>query len=206
MKSFAVISLGLVAATHGFAPLSQGRAGTELQESLMSKVFGLDLFAPVKDQNDYGARSKKNVSLFVWTMPNRFLPCIRSHTMFSNLQIKIGEIKTGTSYIPNGLTAAQYNKVRAAEVAKKKARYEVNVKKAGIFEDFTDWYTERGTDEGQGWAKSVTNGHRMVKTKFDWTGDGDKKNFASEAKKGVKSNKSKPTEAKKGRKLFGKVF
>jgi hypothetical protein len=119
------------------------------------------------------------------------------------MQLKIGEIKTGSSYIPNGLTAAQYNKVRAAEVAKKKARYEVNVKKAGIFEDFTEWYTERGTDEGQNWAKTVTNGHRMVKTKYDWTGDEDKKTFASEAK--GKGGKNKPA-VKKGRKLFGREF
>ena len=62
MKTSAVIALGLVASAQRFAPASQGRSGTELQESLFDKVFGMDLFEPVKTQNDYGARNKKNVS------------------------------------------------------------------------------------------------------------------------------------------------
>jgi hypothetical protein len=63
MKTSVVIVAGLVASAHGFAPSTQGRVmGTQLSESLFDKVFGMDLFAPVKDQNDYGARGKKNVS------------------------------------------------------------------------------------------------------------------------------------------------
>jgi hypothetical protein len=62
MKTGAVITLGLVASVQGFAPASQGRAGTQLQETLFDKILGMDLFAPVKEQNDYGARGKKNVS------------------------------------------------------------------------------------------------------------------------------------------------
>lgn len=62
MKTSAIVALTLVAGAQGFAPASQGRAGTELSESLMSRVFGMDLFEPVKDQNNYGARGKKNVS------------------------------------------------------------------------------------------------------------------------------------------------
>jgi hypothetical protein len=42
--------------------------------------------------------------------------------------------------------------------------------KAGIFEDFTEWYKQRGTDLNQSWVKSVTQGHTMVKTKYDWSG------------------------------------
>jgi hypothetical protein len=42
--------------------------------------------------------------------------------------------------------------------------------KAGIFEDFTEWYKQRGTDLNQSWVKSVTRGHTMVKTKYDWSG------------------------------------
>jgi len=72
------------------------------------------------------------------------------------------------------LSAAEYNKFRAAEASKKKARYEANVKKAGVFDDFTEWYAKRGTDVTQNWAKSVTNGHRMAKTKYDWSGLSDK--------------------------------
>ena len=63
MKTSAAIALGLVASAQGFAPVSnQGRVGTELSETLFDKIFGLDLFAPVATQNDYGARNSKNVS------------------------------------------------------------------------------------------------------------------------------------------------
>jgi hypothetical protein len=63
MKTSAVLALGLVATTQGFAPVSQGRvANTELSVSFFDRIFGMDLFAPVKDQNEYGARNKKNVS------------------------------------------------------------------------------------------------------------------------------------------------
>jgi hypothetical protein len=73
MKSVAaIVVLAVVASVQGFAPVSQGRAGTQLRESLFDKVFAMDLFAPVKDQNNYGARAKKNVSTdnylpsFIW--------------------------------------------------------------------------------------------------------------------------------------------
>merc|ERR1712232_97980 len=102
----------------------------------------MDLFAPVKDQNDYGARNKKNIS--------------------------VGKISSGSSYIPAGLSAEQYNKIRTNEVSKKKANYDRNVKKAFKFVDYTDWYLKRGTDTDQKWAKSVTKGHEMAKTKYDW--------------------------------------
>jgi hypothetical protein len=62
MKTSAVIALCLVATTQGFAPVSQGRANTELSESFFDRIFGMDLFEPNKDQNTYGARNKKNVS------------------------------------------------------------------------------------------------------------------------------------------------
>jgi hypothetical protein len=63
MKSVAaIVVLAVLAPVQGFAPVSQGRVETQLRESLFDKVFGLDLFAPVKDQNDYGARGRKQVS------------------------------------------------------------------------------------------------------------------------------------------------
>jgi hypothetical protein len=63
MQSYAIVlALVLVAAVQGFAPVSQGRVGSKLNESLFDKVAQMDLFAPKKDQNTYGARSKKNVS------------------------------------------------------------------------------------------------------------------------------------------------
>ncbi len=95
----------------------------------------------------------------------------------------MGEIQEGKSYVPAGLSAAEYNKVRAAEAAKKKAKYEANVKKAGVFEDYTEFYKKRGTDVSQSWAKSATNGHRMAKTKYDWSGLSDKPLWAKKAQK-----------------------
>lgn len=64
MQSYAIVlALVLVAAVQGFAPASQGRAGSQLNESLFDKVAQMDLFAPKKDQNAYGARNGKNVSV-----------------------------------------------------------------------------------------------------------------------------------------------
>ncbi|KAL3907001.1 MAG: hypothetical protein SGILL_009050, partial [Bacillariaceae sp.] len=140
----AIVALTLVAGAQGFAPASQSRASTQLSESLFDKVLGMDLFEPVKDQNNYGARGKKN--------------------------LKVGEIKAGKSYVPNGLTAKQYADLRSGEAKKKAANYDRNVKKAGIFIDYTDWYKKRGTDLSQNWKKDINLGHSMAKTKFDWSG------------------------------------
>jgi len=104
----------------------------------------MDLFEPNKTQNDYGARGKKNLST--------------------------GKL-TEKSYIPSGLTKAQYEKVRGATTQKRNANYAKNVKKAGIFENYTDFYLKRGTSEGGSFLNMPNLGHRMVKTKWDWSGD-----------------------------------
>eukprot|EP00526_Cylindrotheca_closterium_P023492 CAMPEP_0113631394 /NCGR_PEP_ID=MMETSP0017_2-20120614/16314_1 /TAXON_ID=2856 /ORGANISM="Cylindrotheca closterium" /LENGTH=170 /DNA_ID=CAMNT_0000541901 /DNA_START=21 /DNA_END=533 /DNA_ORIENTATION=- /assembly_acc=CAM_ASM_000147 len=140
--------LSLVGVVASFAPQEAGRPSTEIN-SLFDNIANMDLFAPVKDQNDYGARSKKKLA--------------------------VGKINSGSSYVPAGLTADEYNKLRNAEAAKKKANYDKNVKKAGIFIDYTDWYIKRGTDNSQKWAKSVTKGHEMAKTKYDWQNIGSAK-------------------------------
>lgn len=63
MQSFTIVlALVAVAAVQGFAPTSQGRAGTAVQGTIFDAVAGMDLFAPKKDQNSYGARNSKNVS------------------------------------------------------------------------------------------------------------------------------------------------
>merc|ERR1719329_409336 len=104
----------------------------------------MDLFAPKKDQNTYGARSKKN--------------------------LKVGSI-TSNSYVPQGLSAKQYAEIRKKEQSKKDANYKRNVAKAGVFEDYTDFYLKRGTDTSQAWAKNKNSlGHRFAKTKYDWSG------------------------------------
>merc|ERR1711862_270495 len=103
-------------------------------------------------------------------------------------KIVTGKITEGKSYVPAGLTASQYNKVRAAEVKKK----------AGIFEDYTDFYLKRGTDNSESWAKSVTNGHRMAKTKYDWSGSDD-----NAAQVGLAASGKKNAPKKKKKNIFG---
>ena len=107
----------------------------------------MDLFAPKKDQNDYGARSSKNVS--------------------------VGKL-TSKSYVPAGMNREQFEKIRKGEAKKKADNYARNVKKAGVFEDYTEFYIKRGTDTSETWNKDINKGHRMAKTKYDWSGDTDK--------------------------------
>jgi len=85
------------------------------------------------------------------------------------MQLKNG-VLSGKSYVPDGLSKAQYEKIRKTEVNKKEANYQRNVKKAGIFMDYTDFYIKRGTDTKDDWIRTVTRGHDMAKTKFDWSG------------------------------------
>ena len=87
----------------------------------------------------------------------------------------MGKITKGKSYVPDGLTADQYDNIRNKQVKRKADNYARNVAKAGIFEDYTDFYTKRGTDLDQDWAKNKnTLGHRFAKTKFDWAGQAGK--------------------------------
>ena len=165
MKTTALIIAGCVASASAFAPAPNGeRASTQLHKSLFRTISEMDLFAPKKDQNDYGARSKKNAKIA---------------TLGNN------------SYVPDGLTRAQYEKLRKDQVSKKDANYNKNVKKAGVFEDYTEFYTKRGTDTKADWKKSVTLGHRMAKTKFDWSGTADIPLWAknADAKKADKKKK-----------------
>ena len=70
MKTAAVVTLACLASASAFAPASNGRVASSLaakeaapaKKSLFRTISEMDLFAPVKTQNDYGARSKKNVS------------------------------------------------------------------------------------------------------------------------------------------------
>ena len=129
--------------------------------------------------NEYGSRGNKE-KLFGWG--------------------KVGKVEEGKSYVPSGLTAAQYNEIRAKQKAQKDANYKKNVAKAGIFEDYTEFYKQRGTDTGGDWIKSVTRGHRMVKTKYDWDDVGSSaKNFASSGSAAAKGKKAavKKSTAKK---------
>jgi hypothetical protein len=68
------------------------------------------------------------------------------------------------------------------------------VKKAGVFEDYTEFYIKRGTDTKADWKKDVTLGHRMAKTKYDWANLSDKPLWA---KKAPGAAKVAPTKKKK---------
>ena len=161
MKYTAIVTIASVASVGAFAPSQTTfRPSTELFEkkSLFKRISEMDLFAPNADQNKYGARNRKDLS--------------------------VGKITEGKSYVPAGLTAAQYEKIRAEQDAKKKANYQRNVAKAGKFQDYTEFYKKRGTDTNQSWIKTVTRGHEMVKTKYDWSGKQDEaRPFVTKGKK-----------------------
>merc|ERR1712106_947529 len=133
----------------GKAKLAEKMSGGK---SLSSVVFDMDLWAPVADSNDYGARRKKNL-------------------------VANGKLAK-KSYVPSGLSKAQYEKVRAEGAKKKKDNYDRNVAKAGKFSDFYAFYKNRGTDTKDSW-RDVTNSHTMAKTKYDWQGDDDMGGFGS---------------------------
>ena len=69
MKTSAFIIAASIASASAFAPSTRGAPSTTAlsaekeKKSFFSTVFGMDLFAPNADVNDYGSRSKKNVSV-----------------------------------------------------------------------------------------------------------------------------------------------
>ena len=144
MKVTALLIAASVATASAFVPATKAHTTTQLHESLFKKIANMDLWAPVADSNDYGARTKKAV--------------------------KTGQL-TDRSYVPTGLTKAQYEKIRAEADKKKAANYQRNVAKAGVFEDYTEFYLKRGTEENGNWMKLPNLGHRMAKTKYDWSGE-----------------------------------
>ena len=135
MKYTAAASIALLATANAFAPAPAAGRVSVAREAIADKIFGMDLWEPVKNSNEYGARSKKNV--------------------------KVGSLGAN-SYVPAGLTKEQYAKVRAEEAKKKADNYSRNVAKAGVYEDFTAWYAQRGTELGQSWKKKVTLGRKFV--------------------------------------------
>jgi len=150
MKFTIAFALSLLSSALAFAPLQSSGRVSVAQNALADRIFGLDLFD--SEQNKYGARKKKNLA-----------------------QGKL----TDKSYVPAGLTKAEYEKIRKAEVARKQKNYEDKKKNAFKYTDFTEWYAKRGTELNQGWKKAVTLGHSMAKTKYDWSGTEEAKKFAS---------------------------
>ena len=91
--------------------------------------------------------------------------------MRCRVQLKQGKL-TDNSYVPAGLSKAEYEKVRSKDAAKKSSNYDRNVKKAFKFQDFDQFYLKRGTSEGGSWLKSAGRGHTFTKTKYDYSGTG----------------------------------
>ena len=87
------------------------------------------------------------------------------------------------------MTAAEYAKIRNAEEAKKKATYDMNVKKAGKFLGFDDFYNKRGTDADGAWLKAPGRGHTFAKTKYDYSGGKDETKGWSDAVGSIFGNK-----------------
>jgi hypothetical protein len=82
VAAFLLASLTVVAA---FAPAQTGRSETSLSAApkkpkFFAQVFGMDLFAPVAKQNDYGARGKKGVSPLACFYSFTSQPCQQLHT------------------------------------------------------------------------------------------------------------------------------
>jgi hypothetical protein len=77
--------------------------------ALFDSIIGMDLFAPVKDHD---ARAKKN--------------------------IKLGSL-TEWSYIPTGMSKAEYARIRKSGKDKKDKNYAANVGKAFKFIVYTEW-------------------------------------------------------------------
>lgn len=91
-------------------------------------------------------------------------------TCFLEIQLGTGKL-SAKSYVPDGLTLAQYEAQRSKETKGKADNYQRNVAKAGKFLDYTQFYIDRGTDTNESWNKDINKGHRMCKTKYDWSGE-----------------------------------
>ncbi|CAB9526839.1 expressed unknown protein [Seminavis robusta] len=142
MKSVAFL-VALLAVASAFAPNNASPRTSVAVNSLFDDIVNMDLWKDQSDRNKYGARASKNLT------PK--------------------DIGSG-GYVPDGLSASEYNSIRKNEAAKKAANYQRNVAKAGKFQDFTDFYLRRGTSEGGSWLKKDGRGHDFVKTKYDWSG------------------------------------
>lgn len=57
--------------------------------------------------------------------------------ILSIVQLKVGSLGSN-SYIPAGLSKAEYEKIRANDLKKKEENYKKNASKAGKFTNFTD--------------------------------------------------------------------
>ena len=84
----------------------------------------------------------------------------------TDFKVNEGTANKGT-YVPDGLTKAQYDKVLAEE-AKKKAAKAKKFPKGKEVETLTEWMNNEAKKGNKG-TDLLTKGHRMVKAKYsDW--------------------------------------
>jgi len=132
-------------------------------------IFEMDLWKPVSKSNEYGARRGKD---------------IRQGKLAKN------------SYVPAGMSKAEYEKIRTTESRKKTDRYNKYAAVGEEYGDFQDFYAQRGTDSNAQW-RGTTNGHTMCKTKYDWQGDGDLAGFGAGGRTYYNGARNEYAEAKK---------
>lgn len=146
MKTTAFLVAASMVSASAFVPAANtAQSSTQLSESLFKRISNMDMWAPIADSNDYGARQKKGI-------------------------MKKAPLSQ-RSYVPGGMTKAQYEQVRQNDQNKLNANYQRNVAKGGKFQNFTSWYSKRGTAVGGGYRDQANNGHTMCKTKYDWSGE-----------------------------------
>jgi len=113
---------------------------------IAQRIFGMDLWAPISKSNDFGARTGKK---------------LQAAALGRN------------SYVPEGLSKADYMKVRNNDDQKKKKQYSKVMSKVGSSTSFYSWYKSRGTDKGDKWLDADGRGHAFAKTKYNWGAEDD---------------------------------
>lgn len=88
-------------------------------------------------------------------------------TFSASLQLKAAKLGKN-SYVPAGLTAAQYQKIRDQDEAKKNSNYQGYASKAFKFITLDTFTKAREVSKGDSIVKDVTRGHTMAKLKYDY--------------------------------------
>ena len=79
---------------------------------------------------------------------------------------------TNNSYVPSGMSKAEYDKIRTKEKQSKEQKHNKYAGKKDEYGEFQDFYAQHGTDKNAAWRT-------MCKTKYDWQGDDDIAGFGS---------------------------
>jgi len=182
MNYATVFALALaLASASAFAPMNAPAGQTTAlqaaggKKTIFQTISEMDLFAPKSTQNDYGARGKKKLTTGKIKAGSSYIPDGLTVKQYEALRSKYSLIGFLYWYLSTFFwhlpTLQLYcYRFKDKEDKKKDANYARNVAKAGKFLDYTDFYIKRGTDTTDTWINSVTRGHDMAKTKYDWSG------------------------------------